>query len=83
MSRKKHRETHAAYRLAVRAPEVDFPTLKTAVAEGQFRYVRRQTASRSLCHADVGDGVGVYFVINRRNKSIITVLTRCQARTWL
>lgn len=71
-------ERHAARRLAERASSATFDGLRAAVDAGRFEFVERQTCTRSLCRAHVG-GEDVYFVLNRRTRSIVTVLDAAQA----
>lgn len=52
--------------------------LQEAVSKGQFSFLLRQTASRSVCVAPI-DGVAVYFVLNRRTQEIVTVLPSAAA----
>ncbi len=76
------RETHARIRLGQRASGASFGRLRQAVRDRRFSYLRRQTCTRSLCLAVV-DGEEVYFVLNRQRGTIITVLTRDQALSWM
>jgi len=81
--RKKQRisEHHAAARAIVRTDR-PFWRLKEEVREGRFERLQSQSHTRTLCRADV-DGEPVYFVINKKRLSIITVLTADQAFSQL
>lgn len=59
-----------------------FWQLKEEVKAGRFERLRSQSHTRTLCRADV-DGESVYFVINKKRLSIITVLSAAQAMSQL
>jgi hypothetical protein len=68
-------ESHAAARLVTRTNgELTFEELKRRISVGEFRYVRRQSVSRSLCSTPIDDTRVVYFILNRQTKSVVTVL---------
>lgn len=75
-------EGHAKLRLAQRTAVENFTRLKQLVREKRFSYMKRQSCTRSLCCAMVGDEE-VYFVLNRQRGTIITVLTPEQAHSWI
>ena len=76
------RETHARMRLMQRTSAASFEKLRQAVRNKRFRYLRRQSCTRSLCLAVV-DEEEIYFVLNRERGTIITVLTKDQALSWM
>jgi hypothetical protein len=70
-----HSEAHAQSQLMLRYDgEVDWAELRAVVESNSFEYVQRQTGSRTLCSAAVGRHT-VWFVLNRKEQSIVTVLT--------
>lgn len=79
--RKKISEHHAAGRALIRTSS-PFWRLKEEVEEGRFERLQSQTHTRTLCRADV-DGEPVYFVINKKRMSIVTVLSADQALSQL
>lgn len=75
----KIKEYHAQLRLLQRTKIKDFKKLKNAVIEGRFVCIEKQSNTRNLCQATI-DEEEVYFVINKKRKTIITVLTKEQAQ---
>lgn len=68
-------ERHAASRLVKRTDgKLSFEELKRRVADGKFEYVSRQSVTRTLCRVRLEDESHVYFILNRKKKSIVTVL---------
>lgn len=84
MSKKKRMsDAHAATRLVQRlGGEVPMERLREAVGRGEVEFMKRQSTSRSICRVLV-EGVWVYMVINRKTRSIITVLDEDQGRARL
>lgn len=94
MKRKiKIKEAHAAARMMERyigfdfgsnqslnagSDSIHFYQLRQVVNEGRFEFLRRQSGTRSICRAWV-ERCWVYFVMNRKLKSIVTVLSEEQA----
>ena len=79
----KIKQAHAAGRLAVRYDGyVSMEDLKGVVAAGDFEFLKRQSVTRSLCKCII-NGHDVYFILNRKLYSIVTVLTPEQADEWL
>lgn len=74
-------ERHAAARAVVRTNR-PFWRLKEEVEAGRFQRLSAQTRTRTLCLANV-DGEIVYFVLNKKRMSIVTVLSRAQARSHM
>jgi hypothetical protein len=79
--KKKIPEWHAALRTVQRYEGVEYDDVADALAVGHFTYMHRQSCSRSLVKIDVDDMV-IYAVINRKNRSIVTVLSPEQAAEW-
>lgn len=79
--RKRISEKHAAARAVIRTHR-SFWSLKEKVKTGRFERLMSQSHTRTLCRADV-DGEIIYFVINKKRMSIITVLSSVQARAQL
>lgn len=79
--KKKISERHAAARTVTRTHR-SFWSLKEKVKAGRFERLMSQSHTRTLCRADV-DGEMIYFVINKKRMSIITVLSPAQARAQL
>jgi hypothetical protein len=52
--------------------------LKERLKKGEVQYLARQSVTRSLCRTSAPDGF-IYMIVNRKRKSIITVLTEEQA----
>ena len=57
-------------------------SLKRCVSASHFEFRKRQSCTRSICKALV-DGHVVWFILNRPNRTIITVLTEDQAQSQL
>jgi len=76
------KENHARLRISQRTISGDFEKLRKAVGEGRFLFLARQTCTRSLCRATI-DSEEVYFILNRRRGTIVTVLTKAQAGGWM
>lgn len=82
---------HARSRLAERVltdgegAEVDFEEVEQKVRDGEIEWLKKQSCSRSICRVFVpGLKSGwVYLVVNRKTRSIITVLSEAQARDRL
>jgi hypothetical protein len=80
MCQRKHKypEHHAALRLAERT-DADFESLRAAIDQNRHKVLQKQTVTRYLCRARI-QGVWVYFVMHKKNRAVITVLTEDQAR---
>lgn len=77
MSRKQMKDTHAGVRLVERLDGVlSLDELRRRLKDGDVEYLRRQSVTRSLCRTRAPDGTWVYMVVNRKEKSIITILTQ-------
>lgn len=59
-----------------------FYELKDAVSKGLFSRLWAQTHTRTLCSARL-NGEEVYFILNKERGTIITVLSKEQARSQL
>lgn len=69
--RKGHSDIHAAARLVQRySGAVSMGEIYTAIAEGKFDLLVRQSHTRWLCKA-----LGVYFIWGVKSKKLITVLS--------
>lgn len=76
-------EDHAAVRLLQRyGGDIGLADVRHAIQAGAFDYVARQSCSRSLIRVRVRDDQEVHVVINRKKKTIITVLSPEQAADW-
>jgi hypothetical protein len=74
---------HAAARLVQRyTATCSIAELQQQIATGDFEFKRRQSVSRSLC-LTVVNGHDVWFVLNRKTREPVTVLTPEQAQTQL
>jgi hypothetical protein len=77
MTRGKIKDTHAGVRLVERLDGVvSLEELRKRLTDGDVEYLRRQSVTRSLCRTAAPDGTWVYMVVNRKTKSIITILTQ-------
>jgi hypothetical protein len=82
--RRRKVSSHAAVRAMQRYRDIHFQDIRDRVAEGRFKFLCRQTTSRSVCSAICGDDdTEVFFVLNKRNLEIVTVLSPEQAAEWL
>jgi myo-inositol-hexaphosphate 3-phosphohydrolase len=79
--KRKISERHAAARTVVRTHR-SFWSLKEKVKAGRFERLMAQSHTRTLCRADV-EGETIYFIINKKRMSIITVLSQAQAQAQL
>lgn len=84
MSKKKRMsDAHAAARLVQRlGGDVSMERLRERVQGGEMEFMKRQSTSRSICRVLI-DGSWIYMVINRKTRSIITVLDEDQGRARL
>jgi hypothetical protein len=84
--RRRYSLTHAATRFVQRSdedPSITFTELVRRVKHMQgIEFIQRQTCSRSLVRTK-GSGEYVYCIINRPQRSVITVLTKEQAAEQL
>lgn len=80
-------EVHAASRLVQRYTGlISWEEFKRRVMALDYVAVVQQTTSRWLCRMQVTTperAAGVWFVMNRSTKSVITVLTEKKAAGWL
>lgn len=84
--RRRKVSSHAAVRAMqrYRSSGIHFQDIRDRVNEGRFKFLCRQTTSRSVCSAICGDeGTEVFFVLNKKNLEIVTVLSPEQAAEWL
>jgi len=73
---------HAAYRLAERYDgDVFISEVEYNIQHGYFKYVYRQTGTRSICQTTVRQQ-RIYFVLSRVSKKPVTVLSRAQVTAW-
>jgi hypothetical protein len=79
--KKRITEHHAAIRAIARTGR-PFWRLREEVEAGRFERLRSQSHTRTLCRTDI-DGETVYFVLNKKRLSIITVLSADMAMSQL
>lgn len=83
LKRRKFTEHHAQTRFVQRTRcPISFSELKELIEKGDYQVVVKQSCTRSLCLAKVGVE-SIWFVMNRKTKSVITILTAKQARNWV
>jgi len=76
----KNRRQHANLRLLERYEgDITVKELEQKIKRGQAEYLKRLSCSRSLTRMPGNNETWIYVILNRKEQSIITVLTEEQA----